>query len=370
MHRRTSASATFILVMAAAPIWAEQLQPIRVSESGDHFVLGQTNRPFVVWGVNYDHDRDGRLLDEYWIDEWDTVEQDFAEIKQLGANCVRVHLQLGKFMHDAQTPNAAAVSQLKKLVKLAEQSGLYLDITGLACYHKANIPPWYDPLDEQQRWAVQARFWEAVAKACSGEPAVFCYDLMNEPIIAGKEPTDEWLAGPLGDKYFVQRITLDRRGREPQEIAQKWVEQMVAAIRRHDKEHLVTVGVIPWVFAFGGGKPLFYAPDVAEPLDFVSVHFYPERGKVDAALKALKAYDIGKPLVVEEIFPLKADHDEVELFIRRSSTHTDGWISFYWGARAEELRKEGSLSAAITAAWLERFSKLSKEAKTGRLGEP
>ena len=30
---------------------------------------------------------------------------------------------------------------------------------------------------------MQARFWEAVAATCRNRPAVFCYDLMNEPIV-------------------------------------------------------------------------------------------------------------------------------------------------------------------------------------------
>ena len=362
--------ALLLSALAISPLLAEPLEPIRISKSGDHFVQGEHDQRFVVWGVNYDHDRQGRLLDEYWLDEWDTVQEDFGEIKQLGANCVRVHLQFGKFMHDPQTPNAQAVAQLQKLIKLADEVGLYLDITGLACYHKANIPPWYDELDEQGRWAAQARFWEAIAQACKGQPAVLCYDLMNEPIIAGNEPASDWLAGPLGDKYFVQRITLDRRGREPRAIAAAWVEQMVAAIRQHDQDHLITVGVIPWVFAFGGGKPLFYSPEVSKSLDFVAVHFYPERGKVDDAVEALRAYDIGKPLVVEEIFALQAGPDEVEQFIRRSATHADGWISFYWGARVDELQNEETMSAAITAAWLERFSELSENAKAGELAKP
>ena len=48
-------------------------------------------------------------------------------------------------------------------MKLAEATGLYLDITGLGCYHKKDVPEWYDKLDESDRWAAQAKFWEAVA---------------------------------------------------------------------------------------------------------------------------------------------------------------------------------------------------------------
>ncbi|MEZ6122698.1 MAG: cellulase family glycosylhydrolase [Planctomycetaceae bacterium] len=364
-----------ILLLAAIPVSDGVAEPratlgrIRVSQDGTHFVESDSGKRFVVWGVNYDHDDEGRLLDEYWFDNWATVEEDFREIRALGANCVRVHLQLGMFMSSAAEPNAAALEQLAQLTRLAEQTGLYLDITGLACYHRKNIPPWYDGLSEQDRWKVQARFWSAVAKTCRTSPAVFCYDLMNEPILPGTKVETDWLGGELGGKFFVQRLSLDASGRTRQQIAAAWVRQMAAAIREHDKDTMITVGVIPWVFVFGGGEPLFYSPEVSEPLDFTSVHFYPEKGKVDRALTALKKYDIGKPLVVEEMFPLKSGIDDIEQFIRGSASHTDGWISFYWGKTASELaeKKNASIGDAITAKWLETFTRLSEEAKASVL---
>ncbi len=363
----------FLLLLAsisltAAPALAETLQPIRVSPDGTHFVRGEKGERFVVWGVNYDHDGSGRLLDEYWFDEWDTVVEDFREIKAMGANCVRVHLQLGKFMSGPDEANDRALRQLARLVELAEETGLYLDVTGLACYHKKNIPDWYDALDEQDRWSVQAKFWEAVARTCRNSPAIFCYDLMNEPILPGKEPATEWLAGELGGKFFVQRLTLDLKGRTREEVAAAWVETMVGAIRGQDERSLITVGVIPWVFVFGGGKPLFHSPPAGDKLDFVAVHFYPRKGEVEKAVEALQAYEVGKPLVVEEMFPLRCGSDELVEFIRKSARHADGWISFYWGTTAAELRAkpDRSIAEAITAEWLETFERLSDEMKASR----
>jgi hypothetical protein len=333
------------------------LEPIRTSVDGKRFVRGVTKEDFKIWGVNYDHDSRGWLLDEYWEDDWETVVEDFREIKELGANCVRIHLQLGLFMETPDEPNSGALARLARLVELAEENQLYLDVTGLACYHKKNIPVWYDSLSEEKRWATQAVFWEAVAKVCSRSPAIFCYDLMNEPILAGKEVAADWLAGDLGGKYFVQRITRDLMGRTREEVAGAWVNQMVDAIRRHDETHLVTVGVIPWVFTFGGGAPLFHGPEVGKRLDFVAVHFYPKKGEVSKAVEALNAYEVGKPLVVEEMFPLKCNIDELSQFIGQSATHVDGWISFYWGQTAKELRRKetSSIGEAITASWLEWF---------------
>jgi hypothetical protein len=313
-----------------------------------------------MWGVNYDHDDASRLLEDYWKDEWGTVVEDFREIKALGANVVRIHLQLARFMTDAEHPNAANLDRLSKLVRLAEETGLYLDVTGLGCYHKQDVPRWYDSLDESPRWDVQARFWKAVAGVCKESPAIFCYDLMNEPILTGGEGKKDWLPGkPLGDMYFVQRITLDARGRSDKEIARAWVERLTTAIRSVDDRHMITVGVIPWAQTFKGAKPLFYAPEVGGPLDFVSVHLYPKAGKRDDDLAALRVYEVGKPLVIEEIFPLGASFEETEAFIERSRTHVDGWISFYWGKTIAEYEKAGDLKSAIVGGWLRRFRALS-----------
>jgi beta-glucosidase/6-phospho-beta-glucosidase/beta-galactosidase len=97
---------------------------IRVSADQGGFVQGEKNEPFVPWGFNYDHDEPGRLIEDYWNDQWRKVEEDFAEMKELGANVVRIHLQFGKFMQAADKPNVAALQKLADLVKLAEKTGL------------------------------------------------------------------------------------------------------------------------------------------------------------------------------------------------------------------------------------------------------
>lgn len=332
------------------------LEWIQVSPDKSHFIGAQSGNRFIVWGVNYDHDDTGRLLEDYWEKEWETVAEDFREIKALGANVVRIHLQTGRFMETAEKTNTANLALLKKLVRLAEETGLYLDVTGLGCYHKKDIPSWYELLDEAARWDVQERFWQAVAEVCRDSPAIFCYDLMNEPILAGRDKKEtDWLTGELGGKYFVQRITLDLAGRAPVTVARDWIRKLALAIRKADARHLITVGVIPWAYTFKGAKPLFYSPEAGELLDFVSVHFYPKKGDIDNALAALKEYEIGKPLVVEEIFPLECGIQEADQFISRSREFCDGWITFYWGKTVEEYEERGDIPSAVIAQWLRYF---------------
>jgi hypothetical protein len=336
----------------------EKLELIRPDKSGSYFERVKSCRRFVVWGFNYDHDTSGRLLEDYWLEEWGTVEQDFREMKNLGANVVRIHLQLPKFMNSAEKVNKEMLKQLKRLTSLAERVGLYLDITGLGCYHKKDVPGWYDALNEAERWTVQCLFWGAIAKICNSSPSVFCYDLMNEPILpAENKPESEWLAGEFGGEYFVQRITLDLAGRTSSQVAKTWVDKLVPAIREFDKKHMITIGEIPWSYSFPGAKPFFYSEEVGKNLDFVSVHFYPKKDDTANALKALRVYEVGKPILIEEIFPLSCSIGELDAFIEGSRSFSDGWIGFYWGHSLKEYEEQEHLniSDAIIKGWLEYF---------------
>jgi hypothetical protein len=265
-------------------------------------------------------------------------------------------------MKSAEEPNRESLERLAGLVGLAERTGLYLDITGLGCYDKSEVPQWYNELDEAPRWHVQARFWEAVARTCSQSPAVFCYDLMNEPVLTEDKKTKDWTPNAFGDRYFVQRLTLDFQGRTPHQIAKAWVEKLVAAIRKHDRQHLVTVGVIPWAMVWPNAKPIFYSREVSKHLDFVSAHFYPKAGEVDKALEALAVYDIGKPVVIEEMFPLSCSVQELDQFIEGSRKLACGWISFYWGKTIPEYKQEKrSIGDEMMLGWLEYFAQKTPE---------
>jgi hypothetical protein len=66
---------------------------IKVSTNKHGFVYASSGRPFIPWGFNYDRDYKSRLLEDYWETEWPTVVEHFRQMKQLGANVVRVHLQ-------------------------------------------------------------------------------------------------------------------------------------------------------------------------------------------------------------------------------------------------------------------------------------
>ncbi len=348
--------AVIVCLWFTSYLQAAELEWIQVSADGKSFVTAESQQRFVPWGFNYDHDRKSRLLEDYWDKEWQEIEADFAEMKALGANVVRIHIQFGKFMSAPDQPRKEALKKLGDLVKLAEQTGLYLDLTGLGCYHKQDVPAWYDALSDQGRWEAQTHFWSAVAKRCAGSPAIFCYDLMNEPVVhGGKKKGTDWLGPGFAGKHFVQRITLSPDERTRPEIAAAWIKTLAQAIREQDSNHLITVGMVPWSLERKGLQSGFVPEKVSAHLDFICVHLYPEKGKVDEAIETLKGFDIGKPLVIEETFPLKSSPEEFEQFMLESRKYAEGWIGFYWGQSLQEYQQGTTISDAIMARWLEFF---------------
>jgi hypothetical protein len=299
-----------------------------------------------------------RLLEDYWEGEWGTVVEDFQEMRRLGANVVRIHLQFGQFMESPTRPKATSLNRLTKLLSLAEQEGLRLDLTGLACYRKSDVPAWYNRLDEAARWEAQANFWRAVAGVGRNSRAVFCYNLMNEPIVPGEpRAAGAWLVGELAGFWYVQAITLDTAGRDPAAVAAAWVAKLASAIRGTDSQALITVGLLPNSHQTPGSG--FLPTAVGRHLGFLAVHVYPDRAKLDDSLKLLDSYQVGKPVVIEEMFPLACSMAEFESFLTttREKQQAQGWIGFYWGQTPEELEKENTISAQLTAGWLKIFQR-------------
>jgi aryl-phospho-beta-D-glucosidase BglC (GH1 family) len=172
---------------------------IVVNSDGWTFQHRQSKTPFVPKGVNYDHDSAEpceRLLEEYWNDDWASVEGDFAEMKKLGFNAVRLHLQLPAFMNGPGAPNESALGRLDDVVELAHRNGQALLLTGLGNYRPDAVPQWFADLDDDAAMAAEAAFWQAIARRYPGEPAILGYDLQNEPVIAGSD-VEQVVSDPL-----------------------------------------------------------------------------------------------------------------------------------------------------------------------------
>ncbi len=142
--RRTIASVTcslLILAVLTAQAKPDDMPFVAVSKDKKGFVFDPSGRPFVPWGFNYDHDTEGRLIEDYWEDEWPAVEAHFAQMRKLGANVVRVHLQLSRFMDGPDKPNARALDRLGKLLGWPRGSGSTSTSPAWAVTTRRTCPP-------------------------------------------------------------------------------------------------------------------------------------------------------------------------------------------------------------------------------------
>ncbi len=321
-----------------------QLQPISIS--GKDFIDAQ-GRLFTPWGTNYGTPDKG-LMEDYWYDpeDWDTLKQDFREMKATGMNVIRFPLQYNEFMLDPVTPNQQALSRLRELIEFANVNGLYLDITGLGACRKEDQPEWYDSMTESERWATQAVFWKAIASVGKDYNNIFVYDLMNEPVVP---PTDTtiWLPGDsYGGYYYVQYITQTPNGRPPKDIMRSWISQMKAAIREVDSRTPVTVGFL------GLGVITQYS----DLLDYNSMHIYLTHLSLNEALQLVENNQSDHPFLVEETFWYGGLDNMEDLMKTTQSQHlTAGYMGHYFGDTIEELEEMGDLGSVIMANWLKLF---------------
>ena len=341
-----------ILLPSAGEAWGAELETVKVAADKQGFSLHPSGKPFVAWGHNY---ASVDILERLAKDP-ERVEREFAEMKAAGTTVARVHPELPRILTGPNKADAQGIVKLKQLLKIAEKAGIHLKITGLANYKIKNRVAWYDELPEQDRWQTQAFFWETIARAGAESSAVFAYDLMNEPAAAGK-PEEGWYTGRMGDVEFCQRLSLSPGKRNGDDIFREWTKSMVAAIRKHDQTHLITMGMLPFPGVYKAA---------AEELDFVSPHLYPKTGKVDEEIALLKKFDWGKPIVVGETFPLSCGPDDERDFLLKSREFAQGWIGHWPDESPQELAElkqsgKATLQNAIWLSWVELFKELGPQ---------
>jgi len=161
-----------------------ELETVKLSSDARGFSLHPSGKRFVPWGHNYASvDNLERLAN----DPAD-VEREFAEKRAAGTTVARIHPEMSRLLAGPEKADPVALDQMRRLLKIASQSGIPLMVTGVACYKIANRMPWYDAMDEQDRWKTQAFFWKTIAETCAQSPAVFAYDLINEPAASARKP--------------------------------------------------------------------------------------------------------------------------------------------------------------------------------------
>jgi hypothetical protein len=303
---------------------------------------------FVPWGFNYDRTiYEGRdlVLEEVPIEK---IDRDFRAARRLGANSLRLFLQLSKFMPRYMEMDRSTLEFLDQVIECARKYDLKLDLTGLS--HIIGIPEWFRGRPAQEIAQAEQHFWQAIAQRYAEEPAIFAYNLQNEPVVRAADDDLKVLGCfVMSEKRpfcYVNPHRLDpAAGRE--ETARRWTAGTIRAIRAHDPNHLITIGMLSTAAPMMGfPNPAFNLRTVGPLLDYVSMHFYPNRPAADVLranrdrLEMVLRYagQFGKPVVMEEWYPMYPfgaklpDGDWFPRVMDASRGNAAGWFTFYFSA--------------------------------------
>src|SRR4029078_10700685 len=92
-----------------------------------------SGRRFVPWGLSAPE----VIPETVWASDFGYLVDTFREVRRLGANTVRFGLQFAAFVgppsagYPDGTPNAANLALLQNTVDMAEQMGMYIELSGL-----------------------------------------------------------------------------------------------------------------------------------------------------------------------------------------------------------------------------------------------
>lgn len=269
------------------------------------------------------------------------VRTEFAEAKRLGANTLRIFLELHDFVE--RDASGAVFTRLERLkayadvVAEAERQGLVLDVTGNLVWKPDSAPAWYDEMSNEQRWQVQATFWRDVAKVGADSPAVMSYELTSEPV-AKADANAPWYGGRFGNLNFVQTMARGVPGEAANQAIRSWVTTLSSAIRQSDKNHPISVGMLP--FAQGPASPA----NLADLLDFLILHDYPkgvasDPHAIDPHVETARKFaSHGKPVLLGETAALNSDNITEERYLRATRQYLVGALSFYDGRDPENMQ--------------------------------
>jgi hypothetical protein len=317
----------------------------RISVHGDSLYAGKS--PWRAWGMNWgvgDHAPVIAYFNHPSAANFAVLGAELRTARRIGANSMRIYLQLGQVMATPTQPRQRTLSALQRLLALAQSDGIYLDITGDLVWRPSRAPAWYGRMPWRQRWKVQARFWKAVAHAASSSPAVFCYELTSEPIVA---QTPGYYYGQIGGWWFVQSIAT-QPAHDADTLARAWTRLLANAVRSQD-DRPVTIGLLP--VATGPFAPA----NIADLLDMVTIHEYPTTGQAPAAIAMIRTFAAThKPVLLGETFTLFDDLSTQRAFLTGAAPYLVGTFEFFDGRDPRKISVH-SVFDAIYQAGLEQF---------------
>jgi hypothetical protein len=322
----------------------------RISVRGALLYTGDV--PWRAWGMNWGAgDREPVLayFDDPTPARLAVLTRQMRTVRSIGANSMRIYLELGQVMQAPTVPRARTLTALTRLLDVAEREQVYLDITGNLVWRPSRVPNWYEHLTEHSRWLVQATFWDAVAHTAARSPAVLCYELTSEPIIGERQ--GHYL-GRMGDWTFVQNVA-NAHGRDPCRLARAWSKLLAGTVRSQDNRP-VTIGLLPVL------DGAFAPANVADLLDMLVVHVYPAQGQASQSVALVRAFaSYGKPVLLGETFPLLCGTQDERQFLLGANRYVAGVHEFFDGRDPRHM-KVRTVADALYQAGLSQFIDLRR----------
>jgi endo-1,4-beta-mannosidase len=277
--------------------------------------LMANGRTLEIHGVNYVHPTGANMLLcgmlQFGADgncPWDMgpIERDFARLRELGCNTVRVFLNFYVFGAARETQPAydlePALAHLEQFVAAAAAQGIYTIPVLMAKYPQ-------DTFGEQWYQRTLELHIRPVVQRLAGNPAIMMWDLFNEPDIGS----------PVNIRCWDWDNELEPFCFPMAEERMRFLQVIHDEVKRLDRTCLTTVSM---AFAKSYFEPHNAFMRMADLVDVLTFHYYddepPNSGRyaqhwyygqgfpadLERAIRELDALNTTKPIVVTEIgFP-------------------------------------------------------------------
>jgi hypothetical protein len=308
-----------LVIGCAAVAAADDLPLIEVAPECTTALREQgTGKPFVAVGVNYFGPHEGWAPKLWHRFDPALARQHLQLVREQGFNTIRVFLTLDSFHQQPGQVRAEGVEKFRQLLAICRDLGIRVVPSGpdhwegIPAWLKENDPPHQvkDQFADEEVLRANEAWWEAFTALFRDDPTILAWDLLNEPSVRWESPAmkvrwNQWLEQKYGtvDKMAAahglspEQVPalgqIDAPRPEPawgdprlydyqlfrESIADAWTRRLVAAVRRGDPHHLVTIGQIQWASTAYLPSVQQYAAfnlsENAKLVDFVTMHFYP-----------------------------------------------------------------------------------------------
>src|SRR6516164_3426611 len=159
------------VIGSASSLEGKDFPKIRIARDGRGFVT-QAGKPFVPFGVTYYRPGTGWAPQVWKQFDTEATRRDFARMKELGVNCVRVFLSFGSFYHAPGVLDTNGLAKFDQFLSIAEDAGIYVHPTGPDLWE--GPPEWpLGGVEDEKTLSALEKFWKLFAARYRGRNVIF-----------------------------------------------------------------------------------------------------------------------------------------------------------------------------------------------------